>query len=122
MRRWPAPRMNFRTAAHPALSNKTSDALATGSGATARMSGWLNYTYQNTTADWRVPLTASYAPRTGIAYKIEVSDPDDSGPIASRRIMTDASYIPERVILRAEGFGPKGAVKRLEMIVTNARR
>lgn len=113
-------KMNFRTAAHPALSNKTSDALATGTGATARMSGWLNYSYQNTTADWRVPLTASYAPRTGIAYRIEVSDPDDPGPIASRRIMTDAAYVPSRVMLRAEGFGPKGAVKRLEMIVTGA--
>lgn len=113
-------RMNFRSAAHPALSNKTSDPLATGSGATARMSGWLNYTYQNTTADWRVPLTASYAPRTGLAYRIEVTDPDDSGPIATRRIMTDATYVPTRVMIRAEGFGPKGAVKRLEMIVTGA--
>lgn len=113
-------KMNFRTAAHPGLSNKTSDAWASGTGATARMSGWLNYTYQNTTADWRVPLTASYAPRTGIAYKILVSDPDDSGPIATRRIMTDATYVPTRIMIRAEGFGPKGAVKRLELIVTGA--
>jgi hypothetical protein len=111
--------MNFRTAAHPALSNKTSDSLATGTSARARMSGWLNYSYQNGT-DWRVPLTASYAPKTGIAYKIDISDPDDVGPIASRKITTQASYIPTRVLVRAEGYGPKGAVKRLEMIVTGA--
>ncbi len=111
-------KMNFRTAAHPSLSNKNGDSLATGTSATARLSGWLTYSYQGTATDWRVPLTASYAPRTGIAYKIEVSDPDDSGPIASRRIMTDASYEPTRILLRAEGYGPKGAIKRLEMIVT----
>jgi len=115
-------KMNFRTAAHPALSNRATDALATGDAAVARMSGWLNYSYQNpsSVADWRVPLTASYAPRTGIAYRVEVSDPDDSGPIATRRIITDPTYVPSRVLIRAEGFGPKGAVKRLEMIVTNA--
>jgi Tfp pilus assembly protein PilX len=111
--------MNFRTAAHPALANKTSDPLATGTSAKARMSGWLNYSYQNG-ADWRVPLTSSYAPQTGIAYKIEISDPDDVGPIATRKITTQASYIPTRVLVRAEGYGPKGAVKRLEMIVTGA--
>jgi len=111
--------MNFRTAAHPALSNKTSDSWATGTSAKSRMSGWLNYSYQNG-SDWRVPLTADYSPRTGIAYKIDISDPDDVGPIASRKITTQASYVPTRILVRAEGYGPKGAVKRLEMIVTSA--
>lgn len=115
-------KMNFRTAAHPALSNKTSDALATGTSANARLSGWLNYSYQNPSAatDWRVPLTASYAPLTGIAYRIEISDPDDPGPITARRITTDVTYVPTRIIIKSEGFGPKGAIKRLEMIVTGA--
>jgi Tfp pilus assembly protein PilX len=114
--------MNFRTAAHPALSNKTSDTLATGSSAVARLSGWLNYSYQNPSSvtDWRVPLTASYAPRTGIAYRVEISDPDDQGAIATRRITTEATYIPTRLLVRSEGFGPKGAIKRLEMLVTLA--
>ena len=114
--------MNFRTAAHPALSNKTTDPWATGTSANARMSGWLSYSYQNPSAasDLRVPLTADYSPRTGIAYKITISDPDDPGPIATRRIMTDVTYTPTRIMVRAEGFGPKGAVKRLEMIVTSA--
>jgi hypothetical protein len=113
-------KINFRTAALPRLSNKTSDAWATGTSATARLSGWLNYSYQNAANDWRVPLTASYAPRTGIAYRIEISDPDDPGPIAARRITTDATYVPTRLLIRSEGFGPKGAIKRLEMVVTNA--
>lgn len=110
-------KMNFRTAAHPELSNKTADGLATG---TARLSGWLNYSYENPSdaTDWRVPLTAAYAPQTGIAYSVEVSDPDDTGPIATRRIMNEDTYVPARILIRSEGFGPKGAVKRLEMIVT----
>jgi len=112
--------MNFRTAAKPALSNKTSDAWATGTSANARMSGWLNYSYQHASVanDWRVPVTSSYAPLTGIAYSVEISDPDDAGPIAARRITTDVNYVPARILVRSEGFGPKGAIKRLEMMVT----
>ena len=114
--------MTFRTALIPALSNRTSDALATGPAATARLSGWLNYSYQNPSAatDWRVPLTASYAPRTGIAFKVEVSDPDDPGPLATRKITTDPLYQPERVLVQSEGYGPKGAIKRLEMVVNRS--
>ncbi|MEK6278805.1 MAG: hypothetical protein AABN95_00465 [Acidobacteriota bacterium] len=114
-----ATRMNFRTAANPATSNSTTDLWATGASATSRLSGWLNYSYQNAADvnDWRVPITAAYAPNTGIAFKILVFDPDDSGPIATRRITTDPNYRPTRLLIRSEGFGPKGAIKRLEMIV-----
>ena len=113
-------KMNFRNAANPATANKTSDPWRTGTGATSRLSGWLNYSYQSTTVpnDWRVPLTSPYAPNTGIAYKIVVTDPDDPGPIATRQITTDATYRPTQLVIQSEGFGPKGAVKRLEMIVT----
>ncbi len=108
-------KINFRTAALPSESNKTSDTLT----AVARLSGWLNYTYQNpsVTNDWRVPVTASYAPFTGIAYKVVITDPDDPGPIATRKITTDPSYYPTRLMIQAEGYGPKGAIKRLEMVV-----
>lgn len=110
-------KMNFRTAALPLSSNKTADTSGV-----ARLSGWLTYSYQNpsTANDWRVPLTASYSPLTGIAYKVVISDPDDPGPLAARKITTDATYVPTRILLQCEGFGPKGAVKRLEMIVTTA--
>src|SRR6185436_8105946 len=60
-------KINFRNAANPATANRTSDSWASGAGAVSRLSGWLNYSYQNGN-DWRVPLTASYAPNTGIAY------------------------------------------------------
>jgi hypothetical protein len=109
--------MNFRTAALPALSNRTTDTSGV-----ARLSGWLTYSYQNASAatDWRVPLTASYSPLNGIAYKVEISDPDDPGLLASRKITTDVTYVPARILVRCQGFGPKGAIKRLEMIVTSA--
>lgn len=115
-------KMNFRNAANPATSNKTSDPWATGSSATSRLSGWLNYSYQNpdVTDDWRVPLTDAYAPSTGIAFRVFITDPDDPGPIAARQITTNASYQPTRLIIQSEGYGPKGAVKRLEMIIQRA--
>lgn len=112
-------KMNFRNAADPAKSNKVGDPKSTGSNASSRMSGWLKYSYQNASdsSDWRVPVTDSYAPLTGIAYKISITDPDDPGALASRKITTDSSYSPSRLIIQSTGYGPKGSVKRLEMIV-----
>jgi hypothetical protein len=105
--------MNFRTAVLPLFSNKTTDTSGV-----ARLSGWLTYSYQNASIanDWRVPLTASYSPLTGIAYKVVVTDPDDPG---GTKIL-EPTYVPSRILVRCEGFGPKGAIKRLEMIVTSA--
>ncbi|HKO45081.1 MAG TPA: hypothetical protein VJU84_17525 [Pyrinomonadaceae bacterium] len=115
-------KMNFRNAANPATSNKTGDPWATGSAAVSRLSGWLNYSYQNPAVenDWRVPVTASYAPTTGIAFRITITDPDDSGPIATRQITTNPNYQPSRLMIQSEGYGPKGSVKRLEMIIRRA--
>lgn len=112
-------KMSFRNAANPTTSNRTSDSLRTGASAVSRLSGWLTYSYQHATVveDWRVSLSGSYAPFTGIAYRVTISDPDDTGPIATRKITTDATYEPTRLLVRSEGFGPKGAVKKLEMIV-----
>jgi hypothetical protein len=111
--------MNFRNAANPLTANKISDSLRTGTSAMSRLSGWLTYSYQNASVvnDWRVPLSSSYAPFTGIAYRVEIIDPDDLGPIATRKITTDPTYEPTRLIIKSEGFGPKGALKKLEMIV-----
>lgn len=108
-------KMNFFNFAKPATSNKTSDPVTE----TARLSGWLTYSYQNAsdTTDWRVPLTTSYTANTGIAYKITIIDPDDPGLIANRKITTVAGYQPSRLLIQSDGYGPKGAVKRLEMII-----
>ncbi len=112
-------KMNFRNAANPATSNRTTDPWATGTAATSRLSGWLTYAYQNPDVanDWRVPLTDAYAPSTGIAFKVTITDPDDPGPIAARQITTNVNYQPSRLIIQSEGYGPKGAVKRLEMVI-----
>lgn len=123
--------MSFKNAANPATANRTSDPWASGANAASRLSGWLNYSYQNATVanDWRVPLClapvataatacdTAYAPNTGIAFKILITDPDDPGPLASRKITTDPNYRPTQLLIQSVGYGPKGAVKRLEMIL-----
>ncbi|HYJ85208.1 MAG TPA: hypothetical protein VEW46_04070 [Pyrinomonadaceae bacterium] len=110
--------INFRNAANPATANTATDPWAIGASATSRLSGWLNYSYKNAAGDdWRVPITSSYAPNTGIAFKIWIIDPDDLGPILTRKITTDINYRPTRLIIQSHGYGPKGAIKRLEMVV-----
>jgi len=74
-----------------------------------RLSGWLNYNYTSSgnTPD-RVALTANYSPLNGLAYSVQVSDPDQK-PLASGQ--------PDRLLVRVQGYGPKGAEKHLELIV-----
>lgn len=97
--------ISFRNAVTLATSNSPSD-----NSTRARLSGWLNYSY-GSNAESRVPLTASYSPMTGLAYSVSVSDPDNI-PVANGE--------PSRLLLRVRGFGPKGAEKRLELIVTRS--
>jgi Tfp pilus assembly protein PilX len=74
------------------------------------LSGWLNYTYNDADGNPdRVALTDNYTPLTGLAYSVEVSDPDAA--------ITPANTEPERLLLRVRGFGPKNAEKHLELIV-----
>jgi hypothetical protein len=75
-----------------------------------RLSGWLNYNYTSTgSRPDRVALTANYSPLNGLAYSVEISDPDQT-PIATGE--------PPRLLVRVKGYGPKGAEKRLELIVS----
>ncbi len=92
-------RMGFRNAVDPSKSNKNSD-----SSTTARLSAWLNYG-----SNGRVtPTGANYS------YSVAVMDPDDpNGALRS----ADASYRPNRIQVQSTGYGPKGSVKRMEMIV-----
>lgn len=92
--------ISFRNAVTLSKSN-----LSTDTSTRPRLSGWLNYSGANPD---RVPLTAGYTPMTGLAYSVDVSDPDSIPP---------ASGEPKRLLLRATGYGPKGALKRLELIV-----
>lgn len=96
-------KINFLKAITPSASNRPSD------GSNRRhLSGWLNYNYNDANGNPdRVALTANYSPLNGLAYNVLVSDPDSSA----------AGVEPARLLLRVRGFGPKGAEKRLELIV-----
>src|SRR6266851_1795611 len=65
--------ISFRNAVTLSTSN-----LSTDTSARARLSGWLNYSYtpSGVTNPDRVPLTAGYTAMTGLAYSVDVSDPD----------------------------------------------
>ena len=98
-------KINFRKAVTPADSDLPSDTTGV-----ARLSGFLNYDYTPTGADNpdRVSLTSSYTAATGLAFSVAVSDPDNT-PVASGE--------PLRLMLRVTGYGPKGAVKRMDLVV-----
>jgi hypothetical protein len=98
-------KISFRNAVDRSTSNLSGDTSLR-----ARLSGWLNYSYTPSGAGNpdRVPLTASYTPLTGLAYSVDVSDPDNT-PVPSGE--------PTRLLLRVTGYGPKSAVKRLELVV-----
>lgn len=99
-------KITFRKAVTPTDSNTPGD-----SSNIARLSGWLNYNYTSSgNSPDRVGLTPSYTPMNGLAYSTVVSDPDN----------TPGTAEPNRLLLRVTGYGPKGAVKRLELIVNRS--
>lgn len=97
--------MNFRKAVTLGNSNLPSDTSTS-----AHLSGWLNYDYTPTGATLpdRVTLTSNYAPQNGMAFSVVVDDPDNI-PVANGE--------PDRLRLRVTGYGPKGAIKKLELII-----
>lgn len=95
-------KIDFRKAVTASDSNLPGD-----SSTLAHLSGWLNYNYSSGNAA-RVAMTANYSPLNGLAYAVEVSDPDNT-PVASGE--------PTRLLIRVRGYGPKGAEKRLEAII-----
>src|SRR2546427_9537583 len=102
--------INFRNAVKSSTSN-----LPTDTSTDYRLSGWLNYNYTPTgvTNPDRVVLTPSsgYTPQTGLAYSVVVTDPDNILPAAGQ---------PYRLLLHVTGYGPKGAMKNLELIVNSS--
>ncbi len=93
-------KIGFRTAVDPDTSNHPSD----GPDMPARLSAWLSYGVNGRVT----PAGANYS------YSLLVMDPDDpTGAIRDG----DASYRPSRIQVQSTGYGPKGAVKRMEMIV-----
>jgi hypothetical protein len=93
-------KISFLTAVTPATSNKAGD-----NSTLPRLSGWLPYSsgYSD-----RVAITSNYAPQNGFAYRISVRDPDNK----------PAGKSPSTLVISSTGYGPKGASKVLEMVVT----
>ncbi|MEO7971364.1 MAG: hypothetical protein ABI698_08700, partial [bacterium] len=102
------PKMSFRNAVIADKSNMSGDAATA-----TRLSGWLVFNYTSTGSAFvdRVkvsPTDNTYTPLTGIAFGLTISDPD-STPVADGE--------PTRLVIKSIGYGPKGATKRLEMVV-----
>lgn len=98
-------KIDFRKAVTPNQSNRNGD-----NSGLRHLSGWLNYNVNGANGNPdRVALTPNYSPLNGLAYSVLVSDPDAA--------TTPAGAEPARLLLRVRGFGPKGAEKRLELIV-----
>lgn len=93
-------KIGFRSAVQLDLSNLPSD-----SSAVARLSGWLPYDNANSRV---TPAGANFA------YSVTLADPDD---FDRSRLNSDPTYIPTRLLIRSTGFGPRGSIKRMEMVV-----
>jgi Tfp pilus assembly protein PilX len=95
---------NLRGANTLAISNITGDAaIAAG---TSRLSGYLPYS--GTAVNSRVVIDAN------TAYQITVSDPDDAN---RAQLTANPTYTPARILITSIGYGPRGAVKQMRMVV-----
>lgn len=104
----PENRIDFRKALTAATSNLSTD--PTSAGFPNRLSRWLAYDYTPYGASYadRVGLSQSYNPISGIAYRVSVTDPDN----------TPNTRPPMRLIVESIGLGPRGAQKKLYLMVT----
>src|SRR5918912_1522813 len=51
------------------------------------------------------------------AFSVSIIDPDDQGPVATRKITLNPNYQPARLSIQLTGYGPKRARKILNMLV-----
>jgi hypothetical protein len=87
--------------------------LATDTSTDSRLSGWLNYSVAGGT---RVPLDSAN-PNNGLSYAVKIDDPSDNNPPRAK-INADPTYVPQTLRITSVGYGPKGAVKQMEMLVS----
>ena len=102
-------KLTFRNA----ITRNTTNATTDPNSAPLRLSAWLQYNYTSTGSAYadRVkvnPTDNTYNPLTGVAFNVVVSDPDNT---------CGACGDPSRLVIQSIGYGPKGAMKRLEMVV-----
>lgn len=104
--------INLRVAVDPSTSNLAKDPASSGPSPAARLSRWLPYSaaYPD-----RVALSPDYSPYKGGAYAVVLADPDD--PTGALR-NSSADYLPTRLLITVNGYGPRGAQKRLQLLVT----
>lgn len=103
-------RMGFRSAVTRAVAgNFNNDPVnrADGTKFPTRLSSWL--TYGN---DGRFTLNNNFL--NYCAFTLEVSDADDPN---GTNLANNPNYVPTRLLIRSIGFGPKGATKRMEMMI-----
>jgi hypothetical protein len=65
----------------------------------------LTYSYPTTGFADRVPISPNYTPMNGIAYSVVISDPD-------------GRTSPYRLLITSTGYGPRGALKTLSLLVS----
>ena len=102
-------KITFRNAVTRDKTNASTDPTT----APLRLSGWLQYNYTSAGSAYadRVkvsPTDGTYSPLTGIAFNVSVSDPDATDPTGGD---------PPRLVIKSIGYGPKGSMKQLEMVV-----
>ena len=93
-----------------ALTRNTSNLASDPNSADIRLSRWLTYNYTpagGTYAD-RVTISPGYTPFNGVAYSIQLADPD----------ATPVTRPPQRMIIESTGYGPRNARKTLSMMVS----
>lgn len=95
-------KMSFATAVTPSRSNRAGDAASSGSNAYARLSEWLPY---NSSFD-PIPLS------NGTAYSVRILNAEE--------LPLTLKPEPNRVLVQVTGYGPKNAVKKMEMVVTKS--
>lgn len=119
-------KISFRKAVTRSVTNKSTDpSKYTGTNADfpLRLSRWLNYNYTppGSNAPDRVTLTPNYTPFSGMAYSVEVIDPLHPTPADITNFLAapaNSAYEPDRLIIQATGYGPKGARKQLRMVIS----
>jgi len=104
----PANQMTISKAVTRSTSNLSSD--PTSAGFPARLSRWLTYNYTPSGSSYadRVAITSGYNPLSGIAYSITVTDPDNT--VAPAKV--------SRLLIESTGYGPKGASKKLTILLS----
>jgi len=101
-------KIDFPKALDPATSNLAADPPTPDF--PKRLSRWLSYNYTPTGSTYadRVGISPGYNPFNGVAYDVQLTDPDNTNLATAK---------PVRIIVKSTGYGPRGARKTLSMML-----